>query len=136
MTAPRTDSATFRRGLGAVACFLAVALAFRHALTAIAIALAAWLLFRIVVRRDRRALLCLVSTALSIAAFEYVGGKVLQRKIAETFQPGIDHRLRPDPAHGINRDGIRCPVEADDFSADVVKIIMLGYSLTFGYLRD
>src|SRR5437867_4450781 len=87
---PRSGSRTWLAG---VVCFVLVAFTFRHAITAMVIALAAWIIHRIVVRRDGRVLLCVVSSALSLLVFEYAGGKYLEGRIAETYMPGIDHRL-------------------------------------------
>src|SRR5690349_12219769 len=107
-----------RYRVAAALCFFAAALAFRHAVTIVIAGAAAWIVYRTIIRRDARVLVCVIVSALCLAAFEWIGGKYLERQIAERFQPGIDHRLKPDPAHGINRDGIRCPVEASDFTAD------------------
>src|SRR5262245_12773331 len=100
--------------LGWLACVLVATLIVRHQITVLLVLILAWLLHRVIFQRDRKLLACIISSAISIAAFEFVGGRVLERQIAEKYHPDIDHRLKPDAALGINHDGIRCPVEADN----------------------
>jgi hypothetical protein len=57
---------------------------------------------------------------------------VIRNRIARTHHVDIDHRMKSNPAAGINADGIRCPVESADFTADTFNIIFLGDSFTFG----
>jgi len=57
---------------------------------------------------------------------------VIRSQIAKSYETDENHRMKPNPARGINSDGLLCPVEADDFSGDTLNIIFLGDSFTFG----
>lgn len=122
-----------KKDLIAVAvCFLLAAVLFTHLLTSLAIGLLAAALYHAVYRRNRKVFVLLVSLVLSYVLLEYFGGIVIRRRIAQTHHVDVDHRMKANPAAGINGDGIRCPVEAADFSADTCNIIFLGDSFTYG----
>jgi hypothetical protein len=83
-------------------------------------------------KRLLTALLGLVSLGSSIAAFELVGRILLRRALTAEHIADVDHRLKPDPSRGINRDGIRSDREAAEFAEASHNIIFLGDSYTFG----
>lgn len=95
-----------------------------------------WLAHRLLVRRDKRLIALGVSTAASLALFEAVGGRIIEYKLGQHYNLDVDHRMKPDPARGINADGIRCDVEAADFTDDTFNIIFLGDSYVYGYAID
>lgn len=119
------------------ACFVACALLFTHTVIILAVGLMAWLIYLAAFRRDRRVIALLISTSLSFALFEAAGRAIIRRRISRTFNTDVDHRLKPNPAEGINSDGIRSRVEASDFADDTFNIILMGDSFVFGlYLND
>lgn len=122
-----------RLGLLAVAYF-AAALLFDRLATSIVIGVLAYLFYEIVVRRNRKVIALTISAAASLAAFEYAGRYVLHAQFGRYFDDGADHRLKPNAEMGINSDGIRCPVEHDDFTDETFNIIFLGDSFTYGSL--
>ena len=123
--------------IAAVVCFLLAAALFTSVLVTLVVGLLAAALYYAIYRRNRKVILLLVSLAVSYLALEYFGGIVIRRHIARTHHVDLDHRMKANPAAGINSDGIRCPVEASDFTADTFNIIFLGDSFTFGsYVND
>jgi len=115
---------------------VACAFLFNHAAIALAVGLLAWLVYQVGFRRDRRVLALLISSTLSLAAFEWVGRAILKKSVGRTFNTDVDHRLKPNPAEGINSDNIRSRFEAGDFSDDTFNIILLGDSFVFGLYLD
>ena len=115
-----------------IVLFVAAACAFEHTVITLTVALVAWLLYAVIVRRDRRVIVCLLSSALFLTLFEVVGRRIIAHKIGRTYQLNVDHRMRPNPQAGINRDGIRCDFEAEDFTDETYNIIFLGDSFTYG----
>jgi hypothetical protein len=122
----RTDA------IAAVICFLLAAALFTNLLVTLVVGLLAAAFYHAVYRRNRKVIALLVSLAASYLALEYFGGIVIRRHIARTHHVDLDHRMKANPAAGINSDGIRCPVEASDFTADTYNIIFLGDSFTYG----
>lgn len=113
-------------------CFLLAAVLFTHILTSLVIGLLAAAIYHAVYRRNRKVIALLASLLFSYVLLEYFGGMVIRSRIARTHNVDIDHRMKANPAAGINGDGIRCPVEATDFTADTYNIIFLGDSFTYG----
>lgn len=89
-------------------------------------------LYLLLVRRSVRAWVVVLSSVAGIALFEVAGRAYLRGRLAEHFAPDLDHRLKPDPAMGINEDGIRCDRTAAAFDKDAFRIVFLGDSFTYG----
>lgn len=120
-----------------VICFVACALLFEHTVVVLIVGLAAWLLFQIIFKQNRQILALAISTTLSIAVMEWAGQAIIQHRVSRDFNIDPDHRLKPNPAEGVNSDSIRSRVEASDFSEDTFNIIVLGDSFVFGlYLQE
>jgi len=117
-------------------CYVAVSLFFRSWIMLLAAGLVAWILYQVFLRRNPRVILLTISVGASLAALEIVGGRIIEYKLSRTIDFDIDHRMKPDPAAGVNSDGIRCPVESSDFSADTFNVICLGDSFVYGYALD
>ncbi|MBN2346306.1 MAG: hypothetical protein JXO51_07925 [Candidatus Aminicenantes bacterium] len=96
----------------------------------------AWILFQALVKRNRTVWIVLASVALSVIVFEYVGGKILKRRMAREFQSELTHYPKPDPRRGFNEDGVRTfgghPRSA--FTPASFNFIFLGDSFTQGYM--
>lgn len=122
-----------RDWLALAAVYLLCGLHFSDVATTVLIGLMTILVYQCIYRRNRKAILLVVSVVLSFIAFSYAGKFVIRRAIAITNQTDVDHRMKPNKAAGINADGLRCPVEASDFSADTFNIIFLGDSFTYGF---
>lgn len=118
------------------ACFVACALLFTHLAITLVVGLTAWLVYLAVFRRDRRVIALLVSTSLAFVFAEIAGRAIIEHRVGRTFNTDVDHRLKPNPAEGINSDNIRCRVEATDFSDETFNIIVLGDSFVFGLYLD
>lgn len=118
------------------ACFVACALLFTHLAITLVVGLTAWLVYLAVFRRDRRVIALLVSTSLAFVFAEIAGRAIIEHRVGRTFNTDVDHRLKPNPAEGINSDNVRCRVEATDFSDDTFNIIVLGDSFVFGLYLD
>jgi hypothetical protein len=116
--------------------FFAWSLLFYNAITTLLIGLLAWFSYEVIYKKNRRVLILLLSGATSYAVFEAIGRSILKAQIGKTFYTNIDHRLKPNPELGINGDGIRCPHEADDFTADTFNVLFLGDSFCFGLELD
>ncbi|HKQ50478.1 MAG TPA: hypothetical protein VJZ71_20570 [Phycisphaerae bacterium] len=122
-----------RTDLIAVAvCFLLAAALFTNLLVTLLVGLLAAAIYHAVYRRNRKVMVLLVSLLASYLLLEFFGGIAIRRHIARTHHVDLDHRMKANPAAGINSDGIRCPVEASDFTADTYNIIFLGDSFTYG----
>ncbi|MBI5762235.1 MAG: SGNH/GDSL hydrolase family protein [Planctomycetes bacterium] len=122
-----------REWLALAAVYLLCGLHFSDVATTLVIGLMTLLGYQCIYRRNRKAILLVVSVVASFVAFSYAGKFVIRRAIALTNQTDVDHRLKPNKAAGINSDGLRCPVEASDFTADTRNIIFLGDSYTYGF---
>ena len=119
------------------ACFVGCALLFTHLAITLVVGLTAWLIYLAVFRRDRRVIALLISTSLALVLAETAGRAIIEHRVGRTFNTDVDHRLKPNPAEGVNSDNIRCRVEASDFSDDTFNIILLGDSFVFGlYLEE
>lgn len=112
--------------------FVLAAFLFTDAITTLTVAAIAILVYFVFYTRNRKAIALTISCGLSFLAFETIGSAIIHRAIAREYRPGREHRMKPDPAKGINSDGIRCNTEADAFTADQFNIIFLGDSFTFG----
>jgi hypothetical protein len=119
-----------------VFCLVVVSIFFRPTTTVLVAGLLALTAWRVVFVRDRRFIALALSVAVSIWMLEFFGGKILRAHLGRTFNQGLDHRLKPNPAEGRNTDGIRCAAEAGDFQSDKRNIIFLGDSYTFGLMLD
>lgn len=117
-------------------CFVACALLFEHPIIPLVVGLAAWLLFQLIFKRNRKVLVLMISTALSIACFEWIGRLIIRHNASRFYNTDVDHRFKPDAARGINKDGIRSPVEADDYTDDTFNILLLGDSFVYGVHLD
>lgn len=119
-----------------VVAFVATALAFTHSIVTLVVGAMALLLYEVFYRRNRRVIALVVSGLLSFTAFEYFGRFILKAQMSRFFTADADHRLLPNKELGINSDGIRCPVEADDFTGETFNIVFLGDSFIYGSLLD
>ena len=106
---------------------------FRQTATTLVVGLIGCMAYLIVWRRNMRVLACVVSCGISLALFEFAGSRIMRASFGRTFYVDADHRLLPNAEQGINSDGIRCPVEADDFDESTFNVIFLGDSFTFGF---
>ncbi len=95
----------------------------------------AWLLQQMLFKRNLKLLLLLVSVGLSLLAFDYVGGKIIRRRVAKEFYASLEHYPLPDAKKGYNEDGIRTfrNRPAGQFTAAGFNMIFLGDSFTQGY---
>ncbi len=116
--------------------FLASAVFTRHTAHLLFSFLCAWALFQTLVKRNRTAWVLLASLAASLFLFEYVGGKILKRRMGREFQAELTHYPKPDPGRGFNEDGVRTfrGRAATQFAADSFNFIFLGDSFTQGYM--
>lgn len=112
--------------------FVAAAACFQYLLITLFVGLITYLAYESLYRRNPRVIALVVSGLLSLGTFEYFGRYVLKSQMSQYFTADADHRLVPNKALGINSDGIRCPVEADDFSSETFNIIFLGDSFIYG----
>jgi hypothetical protein len=137
-TLGKTWQAVWRRkdGLVLALCFAACCMSFSEVIVSLVIGFMTWVTYEILWRRNRKMILAVVSAVVSLAALEYFGGVVIRARVAGEYDPDIDHRMKPNPAMGINSDGIRCSVEAGDFTADTFNIVLLGDSYTYGIRID
>ena len=119
-----------------VIAFIAAALAFTHPIVTLVVGALALLLYEVFYRRNRPVIALVVSGLLSFTAFEYFGRFILKAQMSQFFTGDADHRLLPNKELGINSDGIRCPVEAVDFTDETFNIILLGDSFIYGSLLD
>lgn len=124
-----------RIGLLAIAFVIAAAL-FDRIATTLVVGTIALLLYETVFRKNPKVIALVISGAISFWAFEQVGRYILRAQFAQFFNEDADHRMKPNAELGINSDGIRCPVEAADFTGDTYNIIFLGDSFTYGYGVD
>lgn len=118
--------------IAAAVCFLLAAALFTNLFVTLIVGLVAAAIYHAVYRRNRKVMILLVSLAASYLALEFFGGIVIRRHIARTHHVDLDHRMKANPAAGINSDGIRSPVEASDFTSDTYNIVFLGDSFTYG----
>lgn len=116
----------------AAICFILAAIAFTEILTTLIIGVIAVALYQVIYRRNPRVIALLISMGVSLWAFEYFGGMIIRNRIAQTHHIDINHRMRANPAAGINSDGLRCKYEATDFTVGTFNIIFLGDSFTYG----
>jgi len=114
--------------------FVVAAASFQYVSITLSVGLIALLAYESLYRRNPRIIALVVSGLISFGAFEYFGRYVLKSQMSRFFTADADHRLVPNKAIGINSDGVRCPVEADDFAADTFNIIILGDSFMYGSL--
>ncbi len=115
-----------------VIAFIAAAVLFDRVATSLAVGVLALLFYEIFFRRNLKLIAFTLSAAVSVAAFEYVGRWVLKAQFGRYYGDDADHRLKPNAELGINSDGIRCPVEAEDFTDETYNILFLGDSFTYG----
>jgi hypothetical protein len=96
----------------------------------------AWLLQQVLFKRNWKVFLLLVSVGLSLAVFDYAGGRILKRRLAREYFASLDHYPRPDPKKGYNEDGIRTfrNRPAGQFAGAGLNMIFLGDSFTQGYM--
>ncbi|MCK6485164.1 MAG: SGNH/GDSL hydrolase family protein [Phycisphaerae bacterium] len=120
----------------AVLCFVLAALLFERLPTIAAVALLGLLLYQLFFIRNRRLIALCLSSLLSWGLFEYAGRRIIERHVAKTHDLDVDHRMKPNPAGGINSDGIRCPFEAGAVRDEDFNVIFLGDSFTFGLWLD
>ncbi len=118
--------------IAGIVCYLLAAAMFTQLATTLVIGLITAGLYLVFWRRSWKAIVLAVSIALSAWALEYFGGMVIRWKIAKTHHIGLDHRMKPNAWAGINSDGLRCSVEADDFHEETYNIVFLGDSFTYG----
>jgi len=117
-------------------CFGASALLFEQPGITFAAGLIAWAMFLVIMRRDRRAIVFMASSALAFAGFEWVGRIIIKHNASRLYNTDVDHRFKPNAAMGINLDGIRSPVEADDYADDTFNILLMGDSFVYGVHLD
>lgn len=131
---PAAPSRVRRRA--AVLCCVLAALLFERLPTIAAVALLALLLYQLFFIRNRKLIALCLSSLLSWGVFEYAGRRIIERHVARTHNLDVDHRMKPNPAGGINADGIRCRDEAHAIRDEDFNIIFLGDSFTFGLWLD
>lgn len=119
-----------------VVIYVAVALAFTDVLTTLSIGILVWLIFQVFYRRNPKVIALLISSVLSLLAFEWVGARVIRWRLSQTHSPDVEHRMQPHAYPWVNSDGIRCQFEATDFSADTFNVICIGDSFCYGELLD
>lgn len=96
-----------------------------------------WILLYLVVcipifiKRWKKVLLFLVSTAIGLGLLALIGPFVLGSIVLPQHYLDIDHRATYDPGR-INRDGVQPDIPANDYRDDDFNIIFLGDSFTYG----
>ena len=73
----------------------------------------------------------LLAALATLLLFELVGQLVFRHKLY--FVNDVDHRMKPFEEDGVNSDGIRSRLEADDFRPEARNILFLGDSYVYGY---
>jgi len=73
-----------------------------------------------------------VTLAIAVAALEVLG-RPLVEGLLYFMVTDVDHRPKPGSSEGINSDGIRSRIEADDIPDDAFRIVMLGDSFVQGW---
>lgn len=92
----------------------------------------AGLLFAMVVRRHKKTILIVLSLTVAATLFEVVGSAMLKAQHEAFYGADVDHRMKPDPARGINEDGIRS-ADSTHHPAEAFNIVFLGDSFTYGF---